>query len=290
MTWRDRITRATVGRLSVVALLCALTGAAASGADASPSSPDAAVHVPTPSPESTRYHVGNNRIWAFAQLWSLAVPAFLVFSGYGGRLARWCERRARGRWVLACVLFTLCFVAISALAELPLGFFVGYLRQRAYGLSNQSLGRWASHRALNLGLGAGLWALCAPLVYLFLRRSPRRWWLWTGLVTVPLMLFGAFITPLAIDPLFNKFSPIQDPELRAEIQELADRCHMGDAQLFQVDRSRDTRALNAYVTGLMGSHRVVLWDTLIQRLDRPEVLAIVGHEMGHYVLGHVRAG
>src|SRR5436190_14248463 len=99
-----------------------------------------------------------------------------------------------------------------------------------------------------------------------------------------------FITPVWIDPLFNKFSPMKDKELEAEIIALAERAGIDGSRVFEVEKSADTKAVNAYMTGFMGTKRIVLWDTLIAKLDRRELLTVMGHEIGHYVLRHVLQG
>jgi len=103
-------------------------------------------------------------------------------------------------------------------------------------------------------------------------------------------VFMACITPVWIDPLFNKFSPMKDKALEAEITALAERAGIGGSRVFEVEKSADTKAVNAYMTGFMGTKRIVLWDTLIAKLDRREVLTVMGHEIGHYVLRHVAQG
>src|SRR6202035_5193836 len=102
--------------------------------------------------------------------------------------------------------------------------------------------------------------------------------------------FSALIAPVVIDPLFNEFGPMKDKRLEAKIDALAHRAGIEGGKIFVVDKSRDTKTVNAYVTGLFGTKRIVLWDTLLARLDEDEVLAVMGHEMGHYVLNHVAWG
>src|SRR6185369_8058823 len=95
------------------------------------------------------------------------------------------------------------------------------------------------------------------------------------------------VAPVWIAPLFNKFEPMHDKALETRILALADRAGIEDSRVFEVNKSVDTKTLNAYVAGLWQTKRIVLWDTIIARMDDRELLFVVGHEMGHYVLGHV---
>src|SRR5437667_8846614 len=123
-----------------------------------------------------------------------------------------------------------------------------------------------------------------------MRKSPRRWWLHAWMAATGAGALMVFLTPVWIDPLFNRFGPMKDKALEADILALASRAGIPGSRVFEVDKSADTKAVNAYVTGFMASKRIVLWDTLVARLDRRELLTVLGHEMGHYVLGHVRQG
>jgi STE24 endopeptidase len=114
--------------------------------------------------------------------------------------------------------------------------------------------------------------------------------LWTGLLACPFLIVGMLIQPVFIDPLFNKFGPMKDQSLEAEILSLAGRAGIAGSRVYEVEKSVDTKTVNAYVTGFLSSKRIVLWDTLLQKLDRRETLFVMGHEMGHYVLGHVYQG
>jgi len=131
-------------------------------------------------------------------------------------------------------------------------------------------------------------ALVMWVPYLLLRKSPRRWWLWTAVAAIPLLAATFWLSPLVVDPLFNKFGPMHDRALEARILAEANRAGIEGSRVFEVNKSADTRALNAYVTGFGGSKRIVLWDTIIQRMNERELLFVVGHEMGHYVLHHVQ--
>ena len=145
-------------------------------------------------------------------------------------------------------------------------------------------------RLKSLAIGCIFGALTLWFPYLLLRKSPRRWWLYTGLAAAPLLAFLLLVTPIWIDPLFNKFGPMKDKTLESQILALADRAGIEGSRVYEVDKSVDTKTVNAYVTGFLNTKRIVLWDTILAKLDRPELLLVMGHEMGHYVLGHVFQG
>ena len=107
---------------------------------------------------------------------------------------------------------------------------------------------------------------------------------------VPFICLMALLQPVVIDPLFNQFQPLGDKALEAKILALASRAGIEGSRVYRVDKSVDTTAVNAYVTGFMGTKRIVIWDTALRALDEDELLFIMGHEMGHFVLHHVARG
>src|SRR5262249_4110132 len=127
-----------------------------------------------------------------------------------------------------------------------------------------------------------------------IRRSPRRWWFYYWIIAVPILFFVVFVAPKVIDPLFNKFAPLDKthPELVTAIERVVQRAGMyiPPERMFEMKASEKVTTLNAYVTGFGASKRVVVWDTTIQKLSTPETLFVFGHEMGHYVLKHVFRG
>jgi STE24 endopeptidase len=261
------------------------------------------VAVPEPSALAMAYYRSGILVWFLAHVWGLLVPAAILFTGLSGRL-RDLARRAVGfradeegrgfrrglRWVGMIAVYAILYLGLTLLIDLPIDYVLGHLRAHEYGLSNQSFGRWFGNELKSVGVSMVGTAALLWIPYLLLARSPRRWWLWTGLLMVPFALGAAFIKPIWIDPLFNKFEPMTNAGLESKILDLARRAGIEGSRVFVVDKSRDTRTVNAYVTGLLGTERIVLWDTLLDRLDEKETLAVVGHEIGHYVLNHVAWG
>jgi Zn-dependent protease with chaperone function len=246
----------------------------------------AEVAVPEPTPLAVQYHWSGNLLWVAGTVLSLLIPAFLLFTGVSACLRRTAFRLGR-RWLPALILYALLFTLATALLTLPLAYYTEFVRQHAYGLSNQSFGKWAGDwlklTALSgLGLALVLW-----IPYLLLRRSPRRWWLYAGLATIPIAAFLLLISPIWLDPLFNDFGPMQDRALESRILKLAQRAGIKGSRVYQVNKSVDTKTVNAYVTGIGATKRIVLWDTILAELEPDQVAFVVAHEMGHFVLHHV---
>ena len=171
--------------------------------------------------------------------------------------------------------------------ELPLAYYAGFVRPHAYGLSTESFGDWLQDALVGHAVGLIIGGLVIWVPYLLMQKSPRRWWLYSALAAIPFSTFMFFISPLWIAPLFNDFGPMQNKTLEARILALAERSGIEGGRVFEVDKSSETRTLNAYVTGIGESKRIVLWDTLLEQMNEAEVLFVMGHEMGHYVLGHM---
>jgi Zn-dependent protease with chaperone function len=257
--------------------------AAVAATTASPSPP---VAVPEPSEKAMRFYRTGHWVWATSLLWALAVPALLLFTGLSARM-RDLAAKVTTRYYPQLILYFALYTIVGFVADLPLGYAFGFVRQHAYGLSNQTLAKWTADNLKGLAVGLVGGALVVWIPFFLLRKSPRRWWIWTTVAAAPVMVFALIVSPLLVDPLFNKFGPMQDKALEARILALAERAGIEGSRVFEVEKSVDTNAVNAYVTGLFNSKRIVLWDTLLQKLSPEETLAVMGHEMGHYVLDHV---
>jgi Zn-dependent protease with chaperone function len=245
------------------------------------------VQVPAPSDKALRYHHGNTTIWATEQLLSIALPLLLLFTGLSAWLRSVAGQVAGGRFYPTLAIYFVLLSVLLFVLELPLAYFIGFAREHAYGLSTQHLSKWAGDQAKGLGVGVVMGLLVLWVPYLLLAKSPQRWWLWTSALALPFYTLTLIVTPLWIAPLFNKFGPMKDKVLEADVLAVARRAGVEGARVFEVNKSVDTTKVNAYVTGVGGSKRIVLWDTLIARLSPAQAQYVVGHELGHYVLGHV---
>jgi len=253
---------------------------------AAQSDSNAPVPVPAPSEKAMRYYHSGNVLWFVNLFWSLLIPALFLFTGFSAKIRDWAQRLGR-KWFFVIGLYLIIFTIINFLIDFPLSYYQGFVRQHSYELSNQTFGKWFGDeiKSLVVGLVGGVLFLWVP--YLLLKKSPKRWWLYTSILAVPFLFFFILISPIWISPLFNKFGPMNDKTLETKILALADKAGIEGSRVYEVNKSVDTKAVNAYVTGFMNTKRIVLWDTIIAKLNERELLFVMGHEMGHYVLGHV---
>lgn len=234
------------------------------------------------------------RVWvAIANsVWSLIVLWVLLASGTFTRLDVWSRELIRTRWVQGTVYFGIVLV-ILAVADLPLGI-IAHTASLRYHISVQGWEPWLLDNAKALGVSLAIGIPMALTVSLMIRRSPRRYWMWVWLISLPLILIGTFLEPLVIDPIFNKYQALEGthPALVAKLEEVVARTgtRIPPSRMFLMNASEKSNGINAYVTGIGSSKRFVMWDTTMDRMPDDEIMFIFGHESGHYVLNHIPKG
>ncbi len=248
------------------------------------------VPVPEPSEKAMRYYRSGNWLWGFNQVWGIAVPFLILWFGVSAKMREWASRVVKGRWFLTIVGFWFIYAIFNWVIDFPISYYAGYVRPHDYGLSEQAFSKWFGDSIKGLVLSLVFGAMFLWIPFLLLEKSPNRWWIYTSLVAIPLAFVMMIVAPIWIQPLFNDFAPMTDKALEAKILAMADRAGIEGSRVFEVNKSVDTKTVNAYVAGLGGTKRIVLWDTIIAQLSERQLLFVMGHEMGHYVLGHVRNG
>ena len=242
--------------------------------------------------KAVAYSRASYTLYFVSVLFSVVALVILLRLGIAAKFRDWAESVSDKRWLQALVFVPLLVLTLDVLA-LPLRLY-GHVLSLRYEMSVQRWGSWFVDWSKEQLLMAGFALILALILTLVIRRSPRRWWLYFWLVSLPVLLFFVFISPWFIDPLFNKFEPLQaaHPDLVVAIEKLTS--HAGvpvpPDRMYLMKASEKTNAIDAYVTGLGASKRVVVWDTTVQKATVDETLYIVGHELGHYVLGHVWKG
>jgi STE24 endopeptidase len=223
---------------------------------------------------------------------SFVILLAILYFGLIARYRDWAEKKSRSGFVQGLIVIPL-FVLTLDILDLPLAAYQHSI-SRQYGLSVQRWGSWFGDVLKGEIVTVIVSLLLIGLLVWRIRRSPRWWWFQTWLVAVPFLFVFIIITPYIIDPLFNKFEPLEktNPELVQQIERVTARGGLSIPRdrMFLMKASEKVTTLNAYVTGFGPSKRVVVWDTTIQKATTPETLFVFGHEMGHYVLNHVVIG
>ena len=224
-------------------------------------------------------------------IWGIAVLWLLLATRAAAGLEKLAQRIAERRWIQGVAFFVVLLV-ITAAADLPLDM-IGHHYGRAYGISVQSWASWFGDQAKALGLSL---AIGVPVLLLFnwiVRRWPRRYWVIAWVVTLPILVLSILAEPL-FEPIFNKYEPLQrnHPALVAELEKVVARTgtNIPPDRMYLMKASLKTNGLNAYVSGIGATKRIVVWDTTAGRIPNDEVLFIFGHESGHYVLHHIPKG
>ena len=236
------------------------------------------------------YAGGRYRLFAGGTALRLAILLLLVGTPASAALRTLAVRLAPARPAVAVAIYIALLVGLFELLILPLGYYAGFVREHAFGLSTQTRTAWLADRAKGALITLTLAVPLGSLLALLWRRYPGRWVLpaW-GLAGVAMISLVA-LAPIVIDPLFNTIRPLTDPALRQRVIALAERAGIPVDQVYEMDASRRTRKGNAYFTGLGHSKRIVLYDTLLTSGGPEETELVVAHEIGHWKRAHIWKG
>ncbi|MGH6876275.1 MAG: M48 family metallopeptidase [Rhizomicrobium sp.] len=238
---------------------------------------------------SDSYFEGGYALILVDALWSIAVSALLLWGGISASMRNVAQRLTRSRFLQAPI-YVLMFVPLVAVLTLPLSVYEGFFREHAYGLSNQSLPQWFGDFGIAFCVQLVIFVIALTLIYAVIRATPRLWWAWGTLVVIVLFAIVATVQPVFISPLFNHYQPLAESPLKEKILALAKANGIPADNVYEFDASRQSKRISANVSGLFGTTRISLNDNLINRSTPREILAVLGHEMGHYVLSHVVIG
>jgi STE24 endopeptidase len=222
-------------------------------------------------------------------LWGLVVLWLLLATKAAANLGAWVKSVSGYRWIQGLIFFAVFFV-ITALADLPLNA-IGHTVSKHYGISVQGWGSWFGDQGKGLAVSVIFGSLVMLLFNWIVRVSPRAYWVWLWLITMPLACAAIILEPVVIDPLFNKFEPLTKTHAglvnKLETVVAKTGTHIPPERMFLMKASAKSNGLNAYVTGMGATKRFVMWDTATDRLPDDEVMFVFGHESGHYVLNHI---
>lgn len=226
-------------------------------------------------------------LWDFVV--TLVVAWLLLGTGLSTRLRDFNEKLVRFKW-LQTALYVVEYMVFTTVVTLPWALYEGYFREHQYGMSNQDMGAFMGDQMKGLLVNLILGTIALVIIYAVVRKTPRSWWIWGALVGIVLLLFTVAIGPVYLEPVFNKFYPLADGPLKQQILSMARANGIPAKEVFEFDASKQTKRMSAHVSGLFGTTQISLNDNLINRGSPEEVKAVLGHEMGHYVLHHVFHG
>jgi STE24 endopeptidase len=193
-------------------------------------------------------------------------------------------------WWGEAIAFSALVAFIGSLVATPIAFWRGYLHERRWGFSTQTLGGWVSDRAKGVAIGMALTVIPMLGLIASVHVFPSWWPLVAAVGGAAIVFVVTFLAPVLLEPVFNRFAPLRDDALAEDLRQLADRAGVPVRDVLVADASRRTTKHNAYVSGIGKTRRVVVWDTLLDRGEPGEVRLVVAHELGHRRFRHVAIG
>ena len=235
--------------------------------------------------KSDSYFEGGYVLTFVDALYAIAVSALLLFLRISSRMRKIAEGFTRSRF-LQVPIYIAQYLVLTTVLSLPLSIYEGYFREHAYGLSNQNFLQWSGDFAKDFALSLIAFALLGTLVYSAIRATKQYWWAWGTAISVAFFILAAVIAPVYIAPLFNDSKPLRDGPVKQHILSLARSEGIPVTNVYEFDASRQSKRISANVSGMFGTTRISLNDNLLNRSNEREIMAVLGHEMGHYVLDH----
>lgn len=234
--------------------------------------------------KAASYTTGSHWLLLAGLLVSALVTWIIVRWGILDRISsRFASRGFALRTWLICATYFLVY----ALIGLPWGIYEEYWREKSYGRTSQPLIDFLGQDAIGIGLSAILGGLFFMGIYALIRRTGRKWWLWSGGFAAAATTLMLIASPIVIEPLFNDYKPVPAGPVRAALETMADEAKIPHDRIFMFDGSRQSNNFTANVSGVFGSARIAISDVALKKASLDEVRAVTGHEIGHYVLGHV---
>ena len=236
--------------------------------------------------KSDAYFEGGYWLLLWGTIVSVLGDLLILHFGLSARFRNWAERIVRWRWLQAA-FYAVPYLIISTIIVLPWTIYTKYIREKQYDLMNQSFADWAGETLIASLVGIVVTAIMLVIVFAVIRRSPKFWWLWGALACSTFAAFGAMLAPVFIAPLFNHYTEMQPGPVCDRIVAMATANHVPAEHIYVFDASKQTKRISANVSGLGPTIRISLNDNLLTRTTPQETAAVMGHELGHYVLNHI---
>ena len=236
--------------------------------------------------QSDSYFEGGYWLLLWGAIVGVLVEWIILRTGLSAWYRDFAEKLTKRRWIIPAI-YAIPYVIVSTLIVLPWTIYTGFVREGQYGLMNLGFGAWLGEQAIGLGIAIVVMAFFLMALFAVIRRAPKRWWLWgTGIIS-GFIIFAIALAPVFISPLFNDYTPMEDGPLRDRILAMAEANDVPADNVYVFDQSRQHDRISANVSGILGTMRISLNDNLLERSTPEEVEAVMGHELGHYVLNHV---
>lgn len=206
------------------------------------------------------------------------------------RVSAWMRDRAEAMIAnptAQSAIYTLLYVPFATALGFPLAWYMGFFREHQYGMATQTLGEWLLDQLKGFGVEMVLVTVLVVLLYWVFRRTPRTWWIWGTGVSMAFLVFVLTLSPVLLDPMFNDYKPLPAGPLRDNILGVAHATGVPASEVYWFDASRQTTRISANVSGFGATTRIALNDNLLNRSPQESIEAVMGHELGHYVLNHV---
>ncbi len=234
--------------------------------------------------EAAAYTTGNQWIMLWSLLVSIISTWLIIRSGILNRLN---DRFANRSLLARAFVVSAVFMIVSAIIELPWAIYTSWYRQLQYDMTSQPLGDFLSQSGIGLAISSVIAGLLLAIFYLLIKRAGKLWWAWFGGVTACFTALMMLLGPTLIQPLFNDYVPVPDGEVKTAIEAMAIEADIPTDRIFMYDGSRQSNNFTANVAGIGASARIAISDVALKEADLDEVKAVTGHEIGHYVSGHV---
>ncbi len=223
-------------------------------------------------------------LWDF--LYAAAMMLILLQTGWSAKMRDAAVRMTRFRW-LQTLLYWVEYLLVTTVLGFPLELYENYMREHKYGLATQSFGPWMGDEGKALLVNLVLGAVGVVVLFAIVRKLPRTWWLWGAAAALVMQVVVVAIAPVYLVPIFNKVTRLNDPKVTAPILRMAHANGIPTNDVYEIDASRQTTRMSANVSGFANTMRITLNDNLLKRGSPEEIQAVMGHEMGHYVLNHI---
>jgi STE24 endopeptidase len=241
----------------------------------------------TPEQKSKSDSYFEGKYWLM--LWSMVYEILVAWIFLSLGLSRWIKRLAlkAKRVNVQNLIYIGCYLLFAYLLTLPINIYENFFREHQYNLSNLTFGNWFGEEMISLSLELVIGSIIIMLLYVAIRKVKQNWWIWGGIIFIFFIIIGMLIAPVFISPLFNKYKPLADGNLKKEILSLARANGVPTNEVYQFDASKQTNRISANVSGFGHTTRISLNDNLLNTCTPAEIKSVMAHEMGHYVLNHI---